>query len=932
MNNLKVIFNYISDKITMEYLKSINELSSNVGITANDIQENLNIVRNNASTILNNLWKKGELIKINTRPVGFIPKSLLLLLTENTLELKDTYSLKEIIDLIIEFSLEISNDDDPFFNLIGFTESLKNQIENAKAAIVYPPNGLHTLILGESGVGKTTFASAIHKYALKVKNSSEDTYPFISFNCSDYSNNPQLLLSQLFGHIKGAFTGADSEKIGLVERANGGILFLDEIHRLPPDGQEMLFYLMDKGEFHRLGETDKKRKCKILIIAATTETPSDNLLATFLRRIPVTITLPPYKEKSISERIDIVKYAFSDEAKNLNKKIIIPINVLKALTIYPFTIGNIGELRSKIKLLCAKSYLNSSNSNYELSIIFDMLDSKIKNFSINISDEYQKYESYFKVFNKDIIISPSGDDTENKFSSDEYIYKSIIDTLEFVNSNTDNKEFLKEQMNTIVKNNLKTLLSNIDNTPLNISQLYKVVSKDILDYTTILIEIAEEELNCGFNDKFLFVLGLHIQSLLKRIEKNEVLTNPNMSKIKKDYTKEFQTSKKLVKLLSEYFGVIIPESEKGFLTVLLTNNTVNNNLDDKMPVFVICHGFSTASSMANVANTLLDSNIVKSIDMPLDEDINYTYEKFKISALSIVKNNELLLLVDMGSLINFGERFTNETGIIVKTIDNVSTIMVIEALRNVLYKKENLDTIYNLLTNINKTPSISEVPKKKAILTLCATGKGAGLIAKNLLDDILKKEINYKIETISISYFDIEESIKKLKINYNIIAIVGSINPNNNIPYFPIHKLFKEGFQKEFIKFIDADITSYNQKKQPKTIFENAKDLLDEYVKYVNPKFAIVNIKKFIELLGIAYNYDNTEENDELIDLIIHLGCMLDRCIHRDIVKFDGIDDFIKNNKETFNKIRKEITFLEHEYLIKINDDEICYLIKVLNK
>ena len=63
----------------------------------------------------------------------------------------------------------------------------------------------------------------------------------------------------MFGHVKGAFTGADTDKIGLVEKANGGILFLDEVHRLPPDGQEMLFYLMDKGEYNRLGDGSKRK-------------------------------------------------------------------------------------------------------------------------------------------------------------------------------------------------------------------------------------------------------------------------------------------------------------------------------------------------------------------------------------------------------------------------------------------------------------------------------------------------------------------------------------------------------------------------------------------------------------------------------------------------------------------------------------------------
>ena len=90
------------------------------------------------------------------------------------------------------------------------------------------------------------YGKTMHRFA-------EDA-PFVTFNCADYYNNPQLLISHVFGYVKGAFTGAEQSKAGLVEEADGGVLFLDEIHRLPPEGQEMIFYFMDTGTFNRLGD------------------------------------------------------------------------------------------------------------------------------------------------------------------------------------------------------------------------------------------------------------------------------------------------------------------------------------------------------------------------------------------------------------------------------------------------------------------------------------------------------------------------------------------------------------------------------------------------------------------------------------------------------------------------------------------------------
>lgn len=143
-------------------------------------------------------------------------------------------------------------------------------VQKAKAAILYPPNGLHTLILGETGAGKSYFAKKMHEYAIasKVKPSNA---PFVTLNCADYSDNPQLLLAQIFGSKKGSYTGAEKDKEGLLKVSNGGILFLDEVHMLSHQGQEMLFTYIDNGIYRELGSVSNVEGVKVQIIAATTE-------------------------------------------------------------------------------------------------------------------------------------------------------------------------------------------------------------------------------------------------------------------------------------------------------------------------------------------------------------------------------------------------------------------------------------------------------------------------------------------------------------------------------------------------------------------------------------------------------------------------------------------------------------------------------------
>ncbi|PSD41751.1 sigma 54-interacting transcriptional regulator, partial [Vibrio sp. V02_P2A34T13] len=263
-----------------------------LGMTTRDIAEELSLDRANVSGDLNKLCQEGKVIKSGIRPVYY--------------------------RAVTEQRTEPSEESTALDQIQTMCPSLYGAAEQAKAAILYPPNGMHIMLQGETGTGKSMFASLVHQSAMQLNCLSNDA-PFIIFNCAEYSNNPQLLVSQLFGCKKGAYTGADSDRPGLIDVADGGILFLDEVHRLPPEGQEMLFTFIDTGLYRRLGEADTKRKSKVLILCATTENPESELLNTFVRRIPIRITLPPLRERSIEERLNLITSFISKESARLQR-------------------------------------------------------------------------------------------------------------------------------------------------------------------------------------------------------------------------------------------------------------------------------------------------------------------------------------------------------------------------------------------------------------------------------------------------------------------------------------------------------------------------------------------------------------------------------------------------------------------------------------
>ena len=212
------------------------------GLTAHAIADLLKMDRSNVSRYLNELYKEQQITKGEGRPVIY--------------DALATESEKNHVDTSSAIT---------FDNLVGANDSLKVSIQQAKAAILYPPKGLHTIIFGETGTGKSMFAECMYHFAVSSKTLKENA-PFISFNCADYAQNPQLLFGHIFGVRQGAYTGALEDTPGLIAKADGGILFLDEIHRLPPEGQEMLFTFIDKGTFRPLGESDKVSEANVQII------------------------------------------------------------------------------------------------------------------------------------------------------------------------------------------------------------------------------------------------------------------------------------------------------------------------------------------------------------------------------------------------------------------------------------------------------------------------------------------------------------------------------------------------------------------------------------------------------------------------------------------------------------------------------------------
>lgn len=323
--------------------------------TASWLAQRFAMQRNTASHYLNQLVAQDVLVKINTRPVYFLHKKAF---CQQFFPLSRS-EYASMAELLAESDRQ-PEQADHFSLLTGHDGSLRKPIEQMKTALFYPNGGLPLLITGDSGTGKSYMAELMHEFAIAQGLLAPDA-PFVSFNCAQYASNPELLAANLFGYVKGAFTGAQSDKAGAFEAANGGMLFLDEVHRLDAQGQEKLFTWLDRKEIYRVGETAQGLPISLRLVFATTEEIHSTFLTTFLRRIPILVSLPDLQHRSREEKEALTLQFFWQEARTLAARLQLTPRLLQVLTQYVYR-GNVGELKNVVKYAVASAWARSPGS------------------------------------------------------------------------------------------------------------------------------------------------------------------------------------------------------------------------------------------------------------------------------------------------------------------------------------------------------------------------------------------------------------------------------------------------------------------------------------------------------------------------------------------------------------------------------------------
>lgn len=782
---------------------------------------------------------------------------------------------------------------DPLGAIIGAADSLRRAIEQAKAAVLYPPNGLHTLLIGPTGVGKSFLAERMHAFAIAAGRLPAGA-PFVTLNCADYAANPQLLLAHLFGAVKGAYTGAEKDRLGLVQQADGGILFLDEVHRLPPEGQEMLFRLIDKGLVRRLGDAGPERAVQVMLVAATTERPDSALLQTFTRRIPMLIPLPALAERTAAERLRFVRHLLRQEAAKIGLELLIPPESLRLLMEYDCA-GNVGQLASDLQIACARLFLQvlSSRGASPATMLSSHLPEHVLRTAPPVRHRSRAVEELLQSLGGPLLIRPGAPIEERSGERPPSFYDRIEGQLAELAGQGLDREAAATKVAQDLERHFQAFIAGARQRHQSQRQeLAKLVGVAVLQAVERALLGAEEGLGRAIPERILYTLALHIHAFLEREASGLA---PAAFPVAPPTGPNAQVAARIVAQLREALGVGLPPSDEAFVAMLLGDESTEGTASEPaLGLVVLAHG-KVASAMVGVSTALTGLPLAEAIDMELETPTATVAALITAAVQEGRYAGGLLLLVDMGSLEAVGEEVQRRTGLPVRTIPLVSTPLVIEAIHQASVPGATLDQVYQAVLNARASLLGRDGALPGVVLTFCYTGVGGAQTLARIVRQSLS-DLPQPVDVIPASLGSgsaWNRLVETLMRAHRLRAVVGPVAPKlPGVPYISTEEIVQGGGQARLRRLFTetGELRSEGRPAAdpaPETVADAIAQMattLTPHLKSTNPTVTVPIVIRCLQ--AIEAQMGSSLESGLRIGLTMHLACLLDRKIE---ARLDGM-------------------------------------------
>jgi sigma-54 dependent transcriptional regulator of gfr operon len=525
-----------------------------------------------------------------------------------------------------------------------------------------------------------------------------------------------------------------------------------------------------------------------------------------------------------------------------------------------------------------------SHNRKDEDLVWDKEDNK---------DVYEVVNKIFELFEK----YSSREINADSFKKDALIYlNEFTDKIIFKNDNT--------YIDSIVFNAIKNVIENVLNIIQNMYGI-KYYGNSVLVLTHFINYLLSDVTYEKYSENIKVVLGV----------------------LKNVFPKEFIIANKMVELIEVNLDVKLNQIAVIYFTLYIKslNKSDNTNLINSI---IIAHGYSTASSIASVANRLLGQFVFEAFDMPIEMSTQEIMLKVQDYLKNIDTSKGIIILVDMGSLEEIYKSLTDIVEGDIAIINNITTQLALDVGNRIL-QNQPLEQIVTEAIQKNSSSYRfikSQKNRENAILTTCVTGIGTAVKIKDLLKECFTNE---DIEIIPYDYSRLKGNGIKDEIfkNYNVKLIIGTADPGiKEIPYLSLEDLIAGKGDVLLSKILRGIVDDETIQQINQTIVRlfSLQNVL-HHLTILNPDKIIVQVEKAISdlerFIGVRFS------NDLKISLYIHVSVMIERLVMKEpITSYSNLEEFEQCHRQFIDFVKASFSVIEETYKVEIPTTEIGFI------
>jgi sigma-54 dependent transcriptional regulator of gfr operon len=395
--------------------------------------------------------------------------------------------------------------------------------------------------------------------------------------------------------------------------------------------------------------------------------------------------------------------------------------------------------------------------------------------------------------------------------------------------------------------------------------------------------------------------------------------------LKLEFHREYEIGQDVSHYLKNNMNQDIDDFVECIICICMIKYFVHSG-EDRTIAIIIAHGYSTASSIAEAANRMLNSYIFDAIDMPLDVDVQAITRKINDYIAYVGNISKLYLLVDMGSLEEIYQGLDTSNADIA-LVNNINTKCALEIGQGIKLNKTVTEVIDSILKeNIYKTHVELKKKKEPIVICSCASGLGAAHKIKEILFNSLPEDTNLKIITYDYPALIRKQVYDQLMNDYEVVCVIGTLDPNiESMKYIGIQELIINEGQNA----IEIYFGKYMKKEQME-IFE--KNILRNFtLSNVMNNLTILNPDKLLEHVAKAIDHlqnilHKRFKNRTCFGLYVHICCLVERLVTRQAISNFTDQGFKEKHQEFIDQVNISMKEVKTYYNVEIPDEEVEYI------